>query len=1255
MITKDDLTISNKSYINKDFQQIYPELLDLVKLLTNKWSPDTSNESDPGVVLLKTNGFIGDKINYNIDKNILEAFLPSATQLSSVRNICELNGYNVKYYRSATTEISFRYIGQIPNGTTLKLKRFNTVISNAEKTIKYTLIKNVNISSDTTEYESAIEGTIDTLTIANTNSPIISLENLDDNKRIYFGSQRVAENGVFIGNYIEGNEDLTEGALFKRVENLNTVQINTTCFKFGFDSKRNLPYVEFPDYIANIIDAGLVIRYITTSGENGNVAARTLTVLDAPSELVFENGDTVNLTGSDNNENLLWISNNSSTDNGSDLETIDEAYSNYKRTVGTFDTLVTCRDYANAIYNMLESDDTTPLVSNVQVGDRRCDINYSNNVVTFTDYGKTIISNTAVKTNAITPFELCLYPLQQVSIAYDSSNFISNYDAQFSPLLDAEVIKRNLNPVEEDDNVYYKTLAHDFKSLKDKDIWCFKNMYILDARISTIYKVNKLEQEDIINNVQRALYNNFGARKLEFGEEIPYETLLDVIEQADSRIRSVSLTEPEIKTNVLFKDSTVTTMIGDSVDDAGKSLYVALVAKNVLAGRISLFEYDEDFDYDFGQSISHQFKKDSSSAEILTAKQIGHVTTQAFIPTTSSSSSVVYDSKTYTLYDYATKNILNSYKLKKNEVVQIVYPEYTSETVFSVYVQYKWTGANLLKNELHKITGSEVLEISYTDGSGNEIKYVYDANTVTKNNVVIKSSATNIFKASFALESGAEDTTSVGEDITILTPVQSQLSANNIPCYWIRNNTECLFAENECIETSPGHYHYEALLGDNEIFVYTDTSFKDLVVLGSGVEISMDSTYDWTTLNNICHIDKDDSATLQLINEEGLNAFASSMWQYINFLTPQNPLIIKSKSIITLTENDIIGNIKVDGSVKALTNNFVEIDMSDTTTIPYYQIEGEEAVTLDKLSTDSEYLIRSILDLNMSKNNPQVIDVNQLIILEDDDNETYSLYKDTTYNADLFIESNYGLQLNGGVDVYIKLLNESIYSFYAYRYDAVEYTTTSAGTKALTRNSDKLMVLGLGDVTFTSHEFEIELNVPNNNKDQLFMFYWNKKETSDATITITSDETSSIKLFEDSSYANYLEFTDGGIYTIDCKNANTLTLNVTLSSANTSADILVLGEFKVINGLNSELSLPETVGAVTGEKLLLDTIAELATVDGHNEFYYTAEVDSNHVIDYDDMNSPYALFDKNNLANKFTIPQLDFVNSTIEIVRTSKK
>ena len=51
-------------------------------------------------------------------------------------------------------------------------------------------------------------------------------------------------------------------------------------------------------------------------------------------------------------------------------ESLAQAYKNYQKTVGTFNTLVTLRDYENAIYN--EGD-----VSNCVVSDRTCDLHNS--------------------------------------------------------------------------------------------------------------------------------------------------------------------------------------------------------------------------------------------------------------------------------------------------------------------------------------------------------------------------------------------------------------------------------------------------------------------------------------------------------------------------------------------------------------------------------------------------------------------------------------------------------------------------------------------------------------------------------------------------------------------------------------------------------------------------------------------------------------------------------------------------------------
>ena len=93
--------LDNMSYTNKDFQSIYPELLDMVKDLTHKWDPTISNESDPGVVLLKANAVLADKNNYNIDKNVLECFPLSVTQRQNAYQLFDQLGYSMKQYVAA--------------------------------------------------------------------------------------------------------------------------------------------------------------------------------------------------------------------------------------------------------------------------------------------------------------------------------------------------------------------------------------------------------------------------------------------------------------------------------------------------------------------------------------------------------------------------------------------------------------------------------------------------------------------------------------------------------------------------------------------------------------------------------------------------------------------------------------------------------------------------------------------------------------------------------------------------------------------------------------------------------------------------------------------------------------------------------------------------------------------------------------------------------------------------------------------------
>ena len=109
MISEKEKQATLLSPTKKDYYQIWNELLDLASKISDRWTPSETNESDPGIILLKVLTACADKLNYNIDKNILEAYMPSAAQEESMRKLCEMMGYNMKYYRSATTDVTIYF------------------------------------------------------------------------------------------------------------------------------------------------------------------------------------------------------------------------------------------------------------------------------------------------------------------------------------------------------------------------------------------------------------------------------------------------------------------------------------------------------------------------------------------------------------------------------------------------------------------------------------------------------------------------------------------------------------------------------------------------------------------------------------------------------------------------------------------------------------------------------------------------------------------------------------------------------------------------------------------------------------------------------------------------------------------------------------------------------------------------------------------------------------------------------------------
>jgi hypothetical protein len=113
-------------------------------------------------------------------------------------------GYNMQYYRSATTDVNISY--KKSNSTAINnyviIDKF-TNIKDTDNSINYVTLKQAEITKDNYSVTvPCIEGEL--ISCETDNNNIITTLHLDDNNRYYFRERLVAENGVFVTNISNG-------------------------------------------------------------------------------------------------------------------------------------------------------------------------------------------------------------------------------------------------------------------------------------------------------------------------------------------------------------------------------------------------------------------------------------------------------------------------------------------------------------------------------------------------------------------------------------------------------------------------------------------------------------------------------------------------------------------------------------------------------------------------------------------------------------------------------------------------------------------------------------------------------------------------------------------------------------------------------------------------------------------------------------------------------------------------------------------
>lgn len=1257
---KNEELITNISYVNKDFQTIYEELLDTVANLTNKWSPSTSNESDPGVVLIKENAITADKNNYNIDKNILEAFPISVTQPANAMQLFSDLGYAMKWYQSATCTVSFRYTGGLTFSDTktysITIPKFS-LITNEDEDITYTTIKDVTITeknklfsnTDSGTPYNAVEGVVQDFVINGSN--VITLNNLDSDYRLYFNDKAIAENGIFIGRLdLDGKPDWSligtdDPEEWRRVDNLESYPLKSRVYSFGIVPNSNTCYIQFPQDIANLINNGICIRYITSRGTNGNISLYTLTKFASQPDIKL----LTNETGEDTDINTilekLQMSNVTAAINGADPESIESAYNGYKRVRGTFNTLVTKRDYENSIYNLTDIYGKN-IISNIAVSDRTDDINYSDNVVTVSQDGKTEkvlkIEGSPAKMNA---FNIGLYALNPANTV-DS---YKGYNLSYAPFTDQSVIENAIEEIKSIQHDYIDNLTNDLTTniptnntetgnFKTGLLYLFKNFCNITGTVRTYNKVDKEEQKKIKENIVLALYKKFNPHTINFGEELDFEVITETIKNADTRIRSVSLEEPKYELRALLQGDYLST---DGTLDTSKEIKISvdpselsgcvdgikLLARLVNNGCVQLYNFDTNFPYDFGQMDGKQY------------------------PPQDSTDTIKYLS-TNLIVDDA---ILGSgYTIRKNENIILYKPSLVDKIEYSNFLYFKWEGSNdIQKDETHVLLEGEKLTIYNSD---------FMSTPPTPVAVIGKD---EIIRPNFLMKKYVEGTTTLndrflttGRTITKCEVNSYTFDETTVPCMWVTNRISKTDGKDYYVLFEAGNgtsdTDQEIMLGTNEFFIYTNADRNQLVILASGTTIKRHGEVGQIANSVMCPVAK--VASAEEINNSKVFSALDEKYEWYNYNTT-------ALGTLSTIENELI----TLGSGTTITGT-VSNDADSQTPRPITNISytsGGTTTVVPAVSSSIGWSILTKLNLDISPNKYQEIeDSNQIVMVHYD-----------------FADDPYSQGTN--------ITNFASYPGYLY---ASNYVYVSGGPYI------NVSVLGMSDSEIET--LKLYTFLKDNSDATIYDTKYNRSLEYNGCMKVTKDISTPDNPGTPTKWtAQYnFSFIENNTYLFNVFNNNntTITVSVVKIEPGTPPTVTTIVTQQIIAGENALITAPIPVGiqgvnAVTiettswatdgyvlvGALRVFDTntpyseqitnvLGDSDTSQSDSKYNYfnsciDSDYDRTYIVPQDDLiksDTPIldatSFFDENNMFNKYTIAQLGDL-SKIDIADSSKR
>lgn len=329
-------------YTSRDYFAIREALIARVQKNIPTW--DGTDPTDFGVAMVEAFAYMGDIVNYYIDRIANEAYLGTATQRQNLLNIAESYGYTVTGYVASETTIEFINSSEvdavIPVGTVV----YGEV--NFEDTVQevyFTTTAEITVLAEDSETVSATHGYSVTTRESNFVSSssdvageLVGSSNGEPSQQFVLNDETVIASSINV--YVQ-NGNVYEK--WNAINHLMDANPYDPVFYVSYD-ELDYVYINFGDGISGAIPpihSDIKVVYTVGGGVIGNVAVNTIdTFFYVPG---------LNSAGLSALEDSVSLSNTTRALGGSDPESNTSIRVNAPLSLKAFNRLVTRSDYEN--------------------------------------------------------------------------------------------------------------------------------------------------------------------------------------------------------------------------------------------------------------------------------------------------------------------------------------------------------------------------------------------------------------------------------------------------------------------------------------------------------------------------------------------------------------------------------------------------------------------------------------------------------------------------------------------------------------------------------------------------------------------------------------------------------------------------------------------------------------------------------------------------------------------------------------------